>query len=188
MRRAVLSGSLLVIASVLILAGIALFVLREYSQFDQFVLERGLVLAAWLVAAAGTSLMGTMREDFGSTLLLRAGGWAFAVGALVAAFAETTLLSDRLAIGHELALAFVILLFVGLALIGGGLFNQHLVPAWVGWAVVVWNVGWLVTLFAVSTDDPYYPGLHALPLLLLGISLVRTKARRPDTEPTTHRG
>ena len=43
----------------------------------------------------------------------------------------------------------------------------------VGWTMVVWNVGWLVLLPIVSPGDLYYPILHAIPLLLIGIPLAR---------------
>ena len=39
--------------------------------------------------------------------------------------------------------------------------------------VLFWNLGWLAVLVAGVPEDLYYPILHFLPLLLIGIGLVR---------------
>jgi hypothetical protein len=38
---------------------------------------------------------------------------------------------------------------------------------------VVWNVAWPAILPIVSPGDPYYPILHAIPLLMIGIPLIQ---------------
>ncbi|HEY5987698.1 MAG TPA: hypothetical protein VIV12_15180, partial [Streptosporangiaceae bacterium] len=74
----------------------------------------------------------------------------------------------------------VLLLFGAGALLGAAILASRLVPAWVGWAAVIWNVAWpavLPTLWGVlpivSPGDLYYPVLHAIPLLLISIPLIR---------------
>jgi hypothetical protein len=47
------------------------------------------------------------------------------------------------------------------------------VPAWIGWAAVVWNLACPAVLPIVSPGDPYYPILYAIPLLMISIPLNR---------------
>jgi len=72
-----------------------------------------------------------------------------------------------------LLVVMVVMLFGAEALLGGALLTTGLVPAWIGWTTVIWNLGWPVLLLIVSPGDLYYPILHAIPLLLIGISLAR---------------
>jgi hypothetical protein len=69
--------------------------------------------------------------------------------------------------------AAVLLLFGAEALLGAATLASRLVPAWVGRATVVWNVAWPAILLIVSPSDLYYPILHAIPLLLISIPLIR---------------
>jgi hypothetical protein len=89
----------------------------------------------------------------------------------MAAIAEVSLLTREFRVTSVWGAIFASLLFIGGALIGMGLLNGHLVPGWVAWTVTGWNVLWWVTLLVISRDDMYYPGLHYIPLLLVGISL-----------------
>ena len=73
----------------------------------------------------------------------------------------------------------VLLLFGAEALLGAATLVSRLVPAWVGWTTVAWNVACPAVLAIVSPGDIYYPALHAIPLLLISIPLVR-----PGDEPT----
>ena len=45
------------------------------------------------------------------------------------------------------------------------------------WTLIVWNVLWLAILLILSREDPYYPGLHFIPLLLAGIPLAGRRQR-----------
>jgi hypothetical protein len=47
------------------------------------------------------------------------------------------------------------------------------VPAWIGWAAVVWNLACPAVLPIVSPGDPYYPILYAIPLLMISIPLIQ---------------
>ena len=67
----------------------------------------------------------------------------------------------------------VLLLFGAEVLLGGALLVSRLLPVWIGGATVAWNVAWPVVLAVVSPGDPYYPVLHAIPLLVIGIPLFR---------------
>jgi len=53
---------------------------------------------------------------------------------------------------------------------GAALLQTGLLPGWLGWITVVWNIGWLVVL--LRAKDPYYPVLHFQLPVLAGILLL----------------
>lgn len=132
MRRGLTAGLLLIISFLLGLAGIILFIGRENTGwFDEFELERGLVLAAWLVAAAGTIWLARLRQSSHRPAFLVSGSALFVIGALGAVIGELILLTGAFRVIKLWAIGFVTLLFLGEALIGVGLLGSRLVPT--GW-------------------------------------------------------
>jgi hypothetical protein len=71
-----------------------------------------------------------------------------------------------------LTVVMVAVLFVAEAILGTGLLASSLLPAWIGWMVIGWNIGWLGILFLARPRDIYYPIIHFCPLLLIGITLL----------------
>jgi hypothetical protein len=67
---------------------------------------------------------------------------------------------------------FIVLAFVGQAVFGAALLRTGLLPGWVGWATILWNLGWLVILPIARPADMYYPWLHYVAPLLIGIALL----------------
>jgi hypothetical protein len=67
----------------------------------------------------------------------------------------------------------VTLAFLAQAAFGVLLARTRFLPAWVGWAAVAWNLGWLVALPILSPGDVYFPVLHHPAPLLVGIALLR---------------
>jgi hypothetical protein len=61
---------------------------------------------------------------------------------------------------------------VGQALFGIAILRTGFLPAWVGWATVIWNLGWLVILPIARPRDIYYPWLHFVAPLIIGIMLL----------------
>ena len=47
-----------------------------------------------------------------------------------------------------------------------------LVAAWAGWATILWNLGWLLIMLIIRPRDIYYPVLHHVAPLLIGIALL----------------
>lgn len=168
------AGALFILTFLLGFMGIILFIGRETTGwFDEYDLERAFILGSWLVAATAAVLLAGARDQARRPTPLVVGIALFAVGALGAAIAEVSLLSPEFRLTSLWGVGFATWLFVGEALIGAGLLDGGLVPTWVAWTVIVWNVLWLVTLAIISRDDMYYPGLHYIPLLLIGIPLTR---------------
>ena len=174
MTRSRAAGALFILTFLLGFIGIILFIGRENTGwFDEYDLERAFILGSWLVAAAAAVLLAGVRDRVRRPTPLVVGIALFAVGALGAAIAEVSLLFPEFRLTSLWGVGFASLLFVGEALIGAGLLDGGLVPTWVAWTVTVWNVFWLVTLVIISRDDMYYPGLHYIPLLLIGVPLTR---------------
>lgn len=175
--RSTAAGVLVLLTFFLGVTGI-LFIGRENTGwFDEFALERALILASWLVAAAGAVFLAGVQPRVAASALLGTGVVLFSVGALIAAVAELSLLTPEFRVTSVWGVVFASLLFVGEALVGVGLLRSDLVPTWVAWTVIGWNVLWLVTLLLISREDMYYAGLHYLPLLLIGIPLVGRRRR-----------
>ena len=175
-----LSGILLVISFVLNMGGVLLF--NGHFLFGWFVetpmllrWERGFFMAAYFVAALGVTLLGDVLREDGTAVLARLGITAFLMAAIVAIVAEATFLSEQ---GSILPLVFVmvVMLFLAEAILGWALLNSDLLPTWIGWMTVIWNIGWLIVLAKLSRSDMYYPILHFIPLLWSGISLARRAA------------
>jgi hypothetical protein len=73
---------------------------------------------------------------------------------------------------YALIVVAVLLLFGAETLHSAAVLASRLVRAWVGWAAIVWNVTPAI-LPILSPGDPYYPILHAIPLLMISIPLTQ---------------
>ena len=72
------------------------------------------------------------------------------------------------------------MLFLGQAPFGIALLGSSLVPRGVGWFVVALNVGCLVILTASVPSNIYYPALHFVAPLVIGILLARRELTTPS--------
>ena len=74
---------------------------------------------------------------------------------------------------YGLIVAYVVLAFLAQAALGVILLRAGFLPAWIGWAAIAWNVAWLVVLPILTPSDIYFPVLHHVIPLLVGIILLR---------------
>ena len=172
-----LSAILLIVSFVLNVGGVLLYGGRiTYGWFVEtttlLTWERGLFIAFYIVAALGVALLEIVLREAGAVVLPRLGTTAFLMATAAAIVAETAFLSG-LGSMTPLLVVMVVMLFGAEALLGGALLTTGLVPAWIGWTTVIWNLSWPVLLLIVSPGDLYYPILDAIPLLLIGIPLAR---------------
>jgi len=176
------SAILLIVAFVPNMGGVVLF---SGSQFFGWFVdsptllawERSMLIAAYVAAALGVALLeNILRETAGAAVLARLGATTFLMAAVVALVVEATFLGGR-ASTTRLVYVMVVLLYVAEAILGAALLSSGAVRAWIGWATLAWNIGWLVVLPIVSPGDIYYPILHFVPLLLIGIVLARRPSR-----------
>jgi predicted permease len=180
MRRLAWSGALLIVSFVLGFGGIALFISREeLGGPDLFNWERGLLMAGYVTAALGMVALAAGLQRVRWVVLTRVATVTFVLAAILAVAAETSLVTQGFSFNPDLATVMIVSLFVAEAMIGAVLLDSARVPRWVAWTMILWNVLWLLGLLIFASSDKYFPGLHFIPLLLIGIPLVR---RRPQTK------
>jgi hypothetical protein len=179
------SGLLLLVAFVLNLGGVVLYTagtaygwVVETPTYHAW--ERALIMGSYLAAALGTAVLQPALGEAGAAILGRLAATAFPMAAGVALVMEALNQAPP-----DLVVVSVLLLFGAEALLGAATLASRLVPAWIGWTAIVWNVAWpavLPTLWGVlpivSPGDFYHPVLHAIPLLLISPLI------RPGDEPT----
>jgi hypothetical protein len=171
------SGAFIVAGFVLHLGGVLLFNGRVlFGWFagtaTWFAWERGFFIAAYVASALGVAVLESALHQTGRAVPGRLGATGFLIGAVLAVVVEASFLSQ--AAGQTpLVVVMVIALLLAEAILGWSLIGSSVASDWVGWVVMVWNLGWLPVLVVAVPDDVYYPILHFLPLLLIGIGLVR---------------
>jgi hypothetical protein len=174
------SGLLLLLAFVLNLGGVVMYAAgTEYGWIGEtptyYAWERALFMSSYVAAALGAAALEPALAEAGASILGRLAAVAFPMAASVALVMEAVSIDGaKFRPGsHALILVAVLLLFGAEVLLGAAVLASRLVPAWVGWAAVVWNVAWPAILPILSPADPYYPILHAIPLLMISIPLIR---------------
>ena len=174
----VVSGWLLILSGMIFVPGGLLFTGRIIWKWPSaqskvyLYWERGLVMTAILVATLGLVLLERLLEDAGDRLLPPLAMTIFLIAAVLVLTAETFSLHEQAYI-YVPIVAFVILAFIGQALFGIAILRTGFLPAWVGWATVIWSLVWLVLLPLARPQDMYYPWLHYVVPLIIGIALLR---------------
>jgi hypothetical protein len=174
-----MAGSLMVLAIFPLALGVFLFLSRNGIQGGAprspalFVWERGSILAAVVFTAIGLVLLEGILQDTSSGVAARLGASAYFFGAvlLVVAEAEAIRLPGE-QLSYPLIVLYVVLAFLGQAAIGAALLQSTLLPAWIGWTTIVWNIGLLLILLIVTPGDIYYPMAHHFMPFLIGIPLL----------------
>ena len=175
----VVAAWLLILSAIIFMGGGTLYAGRAILKWpagqthSYLILERGLVVAALLVAVIGFTLLNGMLQAAGDRILAPAGMALLLIGAAVIVTAETMFIS-RQDMVTAATVAFVLLAFLAEALFGAALLRTGLLPAWIGWATILWNLAWLVILPVARPKDMYYPWLHYIAPLLVGIGLLVT--------------
>ena len=171
-----MAGILLLVAAAANLVAVVLFNLRGGVSGGSppsdvyLVIERGLLMAAMLVSAAAFLLVADH-----AAVALRLGALGYAAAGVVGVVGEGLVIGD--ANGQPVIATYVVLAFVTQALVGAALASARLIPRWIGWLTVAWNLGWLLILPVISPDDIYYPILNLLMAIPLGIALIRAAGK-----------
>ncbi len=172
-----LAASLLVLCFVVFIFGGALFTGRAFLKWQiaetsaHLLWERGFVIAAVLTTVLGLALLEDMLRAAGEPVLSRLGMMTYLVGALVVIVAETAYVAKRDWIYPQIVL-YVILAFLAQAAFGAALLRTGLVADWVGWGTVIWSLGWLLVMVVVRPPDIYFPVLHHVAPLIIGVALL----------------
>ena len=172
------AGLFLVLGFVANIAGVVMFNIRggasggapPSSEYYQW--ERGLFIAAVVLAAIGFVLLEGHLDTIAGRVLARTGAVAYLFAGMVGVTAEALDLSRTGQNLYPLFVVHVVLAFLGQAAIGGALWQSRIVAAWISWATILWNLAWLVVLPLVTPHDIYFPILHDLMPLLIGVPLL----------------
>ena len=174
------AGTFLLLSVVAVVVGAVMFSLRGGTTIDiprtpppSYTWERGFIMAAAILAAIGFMLLEMRLQDSSGRVLARTGAVAYLFGGMLVVVAEALELSQGHALTHMLIVVYVILAFLAQAAIGGALVQSGLLPAGIGWAAVGWNILCLVVLPLISAGELYYPVLHHIVPLVIGIALFR---------------
>lgn len=171
------SGWLLILGGVIFVPGGLLFTGRAIFKWPAaqsqgyLIWERGFVMAAILVATLGFVVLERLLEVTGDRILAPIGLTIFLIGTVLVLAAETFGLDGQERI-HIPIVVFVVLAFLGQAVFGVSILRTEFLPGWVGWITVIWNLAWLIILPIARPADMYYPWLHYVAPLLIGIALL----------------
>jgi hypothetical protein len=133
--------------------------------------ERGLVIAAILVATMGFLLLAQRLESAGDRIVAPLGMLLILVGTVLVIAAETYFLS-RQQWSSAAVSVFIFLSLLGQAAFGASILRTGLLPAWIGWATIAWGLAWMIILPIARPENMYYPWLHYVVPLLIGIALL----------------
>ncbi len=107
----------------------------------------------------------------GEPILSQLGLVTYLLAAAVVIIAETAYLSKRDWVYPQIVF-YVVLAFLAQAAFGVSLLQTGLVAGWVGWATIIWNLAWLPVLLFFSPRNIYFPVLHHVAPLIIGIALL----------------
>jgi hypothetical protein len=173
------AGSFLVLGFAANLAGVLMFFIRGGTSGGvppspaYFVWERSFLMAAVVLTAIGFVLLEGHLQNTDGRILARTGATAYLFAGVFVVAAEALNLNPGQNT-YALIVIYVVLALLAQATMGGSLLQAGLLPAWIGWVTIIWNIAWLVVLPVTSPRDIYYPILHHLMPLLIGIALLRS--------------
>jgi hypothetical protein len=176
------AGTVLILSFVALAVGATMYWIRGGTRGGApptqvyFIWERSFIITAVVLTALGLALLDGLLQDSPGRVLARAGAGAYFFGGVLVVTAEASSISHRL---HKdwsgenwaLAIIYVVLAFLAQAAIGGSLLQAELLPPWIGWATVVWSIGWLL-VFVIKRGDIYFPVLHHVMPLFIGVALI----------------
>lgn len=172
-----IAASLLILCFVLFLVPGFLFTARAIwkwpaAQTPTYLYwERGLVIAAFLINVLGFVLLEDLLRNAGDTVIARMAIAIYLVSAVVMVVAETIYVNNRDWIYPQIVVH-VLLAFLVQAAFGIALLQTGLVAPWVGWTTIIWNLAWLVVLPIAIPHNIYFPVLHHVAPLIIGIALM----------------
>ena len=172
-----IAASLLILSFIIFVFGGVLYAGRAMWnwQIDEIashvIWERGFVIVAVLATVLGLALLEDMLHAAGDSFMARFGMVAYLFGAVVVVVAETAYVGKRDWIYPQIVL-YVVMAFLAQAAFGVALLQTGLVAGWAGSATVIWNLAWLVVLLIFSPRNVYFPVLHHVAPLIIGIALL----------------
>jgi hypothetical protein len=172
-----LAASLLILSAVVFLVAGYLFTARAIWKLPNAQTEihlrweRGIVIAAFLISTLGFVLLESLLAQAGERVWARIALALYLISAAILVVAETNFVSTR-DLAYPQIVAHVVLAFLAQAAFGAALARTELVTPGVGWATFLWNIGLLVIMPIFFPRDIYFPWLHYVAPLMIGIALL----------------
>jgi hypothetical protein len=172
------AGLFLVLGVVANLAGVLMFWYRGGQRGGAppspayYVVERSFIMAAVVLTVIGFVLLEGQLQTSAGRILGRAGATAYLFAGVLGVAAEALSLSLGYEKLYALIVIYVAVAFLAQAAIGGAVLQAGVLAAWIGWATILWNLAWLVALPLITPRDIYFPVLHHVAPLLIGIALL----------------
>jgi hypothetical protein len=129
-------------------------------------------MAGASLTAIGFVLLADFLQTTAGHSLAIGGATAYFLGSVLVVAAEAL----NLTLGYEqvygLIVSFVISACLAQIAIGGALLQAGSLAAWIGWGTILWNAVCLTGLSLFSRRDMYFPVLHQVAPLVIGIALL----------------
>lgn len=176
------AGLFLVLGNVAVFPGLIMFWIRGGHRGGAppspafFIWERSFIMAGVVLTAVGFFLLEGPLQSSAGSVLARTGATAYLFGGILGVAAEALDLTRKEQSFYPLVVIYVVLAFLAQVAIGGALLQAGLLAAWIGWVTIVWNVAWFVVVVRLSPRDIYFPVLHHVMPLLIGIGLLLWQA------------
>ena len=171
------AGLILILGSVSNFVAVWMFSVRTRAlspsavRHPVFVTERIFIVAAVIITALGFVLLEGAFRDQNGHVLAKLGATAYLLGAILITTGELLGLNLGGDV-REFGPMYVVISFLAQACIGGAILLSRIAPTWIGWTALVWSIGWLVLLPVVSPIGIYFPVLHHVVPLVLGVALL----------------
>jgi hypothetical protein len=133
--------------------------------------ERSFVILPTILTVLGLVLLADLLRTAGDSFLAQLGMATYLFGAVLVVSTETKFI-DNDEWNYPQVVTFVVLALLAQAAFGGALLQTGLVAAWVGWATLVWNLGYLLIVLIVRPREVYYPAIHCVAPLMIGLALL----------------
>lgn len=187
------AGFVLILSFVVFFVGAAMYWIRWIWSGSRdapppshiyFVWERSIIMAAVVLTAIGFVLLEAVLQDTDGLVLARTGATAYLMSGVLWLVAEAFSLNQdseknspltAIKWGRELYFVYFVLAFLAQVAIGGALLQVGLLAAWIGWATIVWNMGWLAAAL-ITRGRSWIPAHNHLMPLVIGIALLSQTA------------
>ena len=172
------AGLILVLCSVASFPGFMMFGLRRGHRGGpprsraHWILERSSILSGVVLVAIGFMLLEGALQNTGGRVLANIGATAYFFGGVLLVAGEALMLTLGYEKVYGLIVIYVVMAFLAQAAIGGALIQSGLVAGSIGWITILWNIAWLIVLSLLARRDLYFPVLHYLMPLVIGIALL----------------
>ena len=172
------AGFVLVLGDVVVFPGLMMFWIRGGHRGGaprsraHYVWERSFIMAAVVLTAVGFVLLEGYFQTTNGLVLANIGATVYLFGGVLLVAAEALSLTFGYEKLYGLIVIYVVMASLAQAAIGGAWLQAGLLPVWIGWVTILWNIAGLVVLLLFARRDLYFPVLYHVAPLLIGIALL----------------